>query len=280
MWDGPRARLLWVDIAAGLVYEGGLADGRITPRGRTALGEMTGAVVPSAGGAMLVAGQERLWLLPGEGRPAVPGPRIIPYGAHRRCNDGATDPAGRFLVGTMSLDGASTTETLVRLETDGRLSTLDDDLGLSNGLAWSADGTRMFSADTPNHVVWVRSYDAATGAAGPREPFLTLGEALPDGILTDAADHLWVALWGSGELRRYAPDGTPAGRLELPAPCVTSVALAGPDLGTLVITTARDELTDAQQRTWPDSGRIFTARAPAPGLPVVPWSGAAGFGTG
>ena len=32
------------------------------------------------------------------------GVRIVAAGQHRRLNDGSTDPAGRFLVGTLSLE--------------------------------------------------------------------------------------------------------------------------------------------------------------------------------
>ena len=45
---------------------------------------------------------------------------------------------------------------------------------------------------------------------------------------------------------RWAPDGTKDLEIEIPAPNVTSVAFAGPDLRTLVIGTARENLTEEQ----------------------------------
>jgi sugar lactone lactonase YvrE len=92
----------------------------------------------------------------------------------------------------------------------------------------------------------------------------------------DAAGHLWVAVWGGGEVRRYAPDGILVERVATGAPHTSSVAFAGDDLRTLVITTATSELGDEQLRAHPGSGRLFTVPVDVPGLPVAPWDGPAG----
>jgi sugar lactone lactonase YvrE len=174
---------------------------------------------------------------------------------------------------TPALAGASQREVLVRWEDDGRLTTLDDDLTLSNGLAWSADGRLMYSVDTLRRVVFVRDYDATTGAVGERRVHLRIEDGFPDGIALDAADHLWIAVWGEGEVRRFTPDGVLTGRVVLPAPHTSSVAFAGDDLRTLVVTTAQAELPDERLRAFPDSGRLFTVRVDVPGLPLSGWSG-------
>src|SRR4051812_9228635 len=172
-WDVVRARLLWVDILGGAVLEGSLDDGRIEVTGRHAFDGMVGAVAVGDDGTLLVAAQERLVVVRPDGS-RTDGPRIVPAGARRRLNDGAPDPAGRFLVGTMALDGESDREVLVRLERDGTLTPLDADLTLSNGLAWSADGRRMYSADSGRRTVFVREYDPVDGAVGERRVHLTI----------------------------------------------------------------------------------------------------------
>jgi sugar lactone lactonase YvrE len=277
VWDGPRGRLLWVDIEGGEVLEGALDGGAITVTGRIVFDTMVGAVTVAADGTLLVAAQEHLVVQHPDGT-REDGPRVVPAGEARRLNDGKTDPAGRFLVGTLSLAGPSEREVLVRLEVDGRLTVLDDDLALSNGLAWSVDGRRMFSVDTLRGTVSVRDYDPGSGAVGPRRVHLRLEGGFPDGIAMDAADHLWVAVWGGGEVRRYAPDGALVERVATGAPHTSSVAFAGPDLRVLVVTTATSELTEAQLRAHPDSGRMLTVPVEVPGLPVAPWRAPAGSG--
>ena len=318
VWDAERGRLLWVDILAGAILRGRLDGRRVETTGRIDIGGMVGAVAVAADGGLLVAAQEQLVALPVAGERVL-GPRIIAAGEHRRLNDGAVDPDGRFLVGTLSLeedpdaggsdaggsdaggsdaggsdaggsdaggsdaggseaggsDGdESGREVLVRLERDGSLTELDADLTLSNGLAWSTDGTTMFSVDTLRHTVFVRDYDRRSGVVGDRRVHLHIDGGFPDGIAVDAADHLWVAVWGAGEVRRFAPDGELVDRIVVPAPHTSSVAFAGDDLRTLVITTATDGLTGEQRRDFPDSGRLFTARVDVPGCPVPAWSGA------
>jgi sugar lactone lactonase YvrE len=274
-WDVARRRLLWVDILGGAVLEGTLDAGRVEVTRRHAFDGMVGAVAFADDGTLLVAAQERLVVVRTDGSRAD-GPRVVPPGSRRRSNDGATDPAGRFCIGTMSLDGDSEHETLTRLEPDGSLTTLDDDLGLSNGLAWSVDGRLLYSVDSARSAVFVRDYDPAGGAVGERREHLRL-DGTPDGIAVDADDHLWVAVHGAGEARRYAPDGTVVDRRTVPAPHSTAVALAGEDLRTLVITTAYGELEPDQRREHPESGRLFTTRVDVPGVPVVPWSGSSAF---
>jgi sugar lactone lactonase YvrE len=272
VWDARRRRLLWVDILGGLVLEGSLEGHDVRITGRHPFDGLVGAVAVAEDGTLLVAAQQHVVVVRPDGS-RVPGPRIVPPGEARRLNDGSTDPAGRFLVGTLSLDGPSAREVLVRLEEDGSVTQLDDDLALSNGLAWSADGRRMYSVDTLRRTVHVRDYDAATGAVGERTTHLLLEQGWPDGIAMDAEDHLWVAIWGEGEVRRFAPDGSLVDRLAVPAPHTSSVAFAGDDLRTLVITTATAELDPAHLLAHPDSGHLFTARTDVPGLPVPPWSG-------
>ena len=272
----PRNRLLWVDIEGGVVLGGVLDGDSIAVTDRIGFDGMVGAVAVAGDGTLLVAAQEQLVVRHPDGR-REDGPRVVPAGEARRLNDGKTDPAGRFLVGTLSLAGPSEREVLVRLEAGGDLTVLDDDLALSNGLAWSSDGRRMFSVDSPRGTVAVRDYDVESGAVGPRRVHLRVDGGLPDGIAMDADDHLWVVVWGGGKVRRYRPDGTFAGRIATGAPHTSSVAFAGEDLRTLVITTATSELTEAQLRAHPDSGRMFTVRAAVPGLPVVPWQGPAAW---
>jgi sugar lactone lactonase YvrE len=274
LWDPPRRRVLWVDVDAGTVYAGELGGGQVLVRRSWQLDRTVGAVVCSASGDLLVAGARALITVTEAG--SVTGPAIMAEPT-RRLNDGGCDPAGNFLVGTLALDGARGHEILVRIERDQTVTVLDEDLTLSNGLAWSAHGTLLYSVDSVPGIVWIRSYDAVTGASGPRREWLRVTDGIPDGICLDADGYLWVAIWGAGQVRRYAPDGQLAGIVDVPAPHTSSVAFVGDDRDQLLITTATADLPAEQLAAFPDSGRLFLADVGVTGIPVTPWSGWSGW---
>jgi sugar lactone lactonase YvrE len=273
VWDAARERVLWVDINAGLVHAGHLGDGLVRPVARLRFKETVGAVVPAADGRLLVAGARRLYHVDDAWRCTVLA-EVIPKSKPSRLNDGACDPAGRFLVGSMALDARRGEECLYRLELDGGVTVLDADLTISNGLAWSPDGAVMYSTDTNPGVVWARAYDSEQGDHGPRREVVRLHQGgWPDGLCVDAEGNLWVAIWGGGEVRCYSPDGDRLATVSVPAPHTTSVAFVGPERDTLLITTATDQLSAAQLDAFPLSGRLFLAHVGVAGLPVAPWAG-------
>jgi sugar lactone lactonase YvrE len=271
-WDAVRSRLLWVDIEGHAVLEGRLVGRRVEVTGRDVFDGLTSAVSVAADGRKVVAVRDRLVLVDVDGTRRV-GPRIVPEGERRRLNDAKADPAGRFLVGTMPLSGTSSREVLVQVAPDLSLRVLDDDLTQANGIAWSVDGSALYTVDTQRRTVFVRDYDVETGDVGSRNVHLRLrqDDGFPDGACGDAEDHLWVAVWGAGQVRRYAPDGTQVGVVSVPAPYTSCAAFAGAGLDLLVITTAREGLTDAQQAQHPSSGCLFTVHVGVSGVPVGPW---------
>ena len=144
------------------------------------------------------------------------------------------------------------------------------DVGLSNGLDWTDDRRLFYYSDTTIGRVDVFDTDPDTGALSGRRPFVTsLPE--PDGLTLDAEGCVWLAVWGSGELRRYTPDGRLDTVVRLPARQVTSAAFGGPDLGTLYITTAREGLTPADLGRATPRGRhlrLHPRRHRPPAVPV------------
>jgi len=231
-WDAARQRLLWVDIEGEAVHvrEAGGGERRV------ACGSMVGAVAPWAGDVVLAALTGALAavdLASGDVRPLV----AVPHEQDGlRCNDGMCDPAGRFWIGTMALDERPGAGALYRFGTDGDLVRVLDDVSLSNGLGWRDD--RMYFIDTPTGRVDVFDYDAATGDISGRRPFAVIDEAdgVPDGMAVDDEGGVWVALHGGGELRRFAPDGTPEARVEVPEDGATACAFGGEDGRTLYVT--------------------------------------------
>ncbi|MEU4240049.1 SMP-30/gluconolactonase/LRE family protein [Actinoplanes sp. NPDC026619] len=263
LWDSARQRLLWVDILAGQVLAGRLDPFEVTDT--WSFDDFATAVAVAADGSLLVAEREILTRVDPDGRRSQVA-RVLAAGCGSRLNDGAVDPSGRFVVGSMALDDRTGQEVLVRLE-NGGCTTLDSDLTLSNGLAWTPDGSGLYSIDSVARRVRVRDYPG-----GDRHDLLEITGGLPDGMCLDSDGNLWIAVHGAGRVECRSPGGTLFGVIELDTPQPTSVAFAGPDLDVLVITTATEGMSAAGLAAHPDSGRIFTARVGATGLPTPYWN--------
>ena len=272
VWDASANRILWVDILANRVLEGRLVGTTVEQTARHEFAGPVSAVVPSEDGSLLIAEKECLTIVSPSGEHRQ-GPRILPNGTTSRLNDGGCDPAGRFVVGTKSLVAGGDSEVLLRLEDDAALTTIDSDLTLSNGVAWSTDGSRLYSVDTLAQTVWIRDYDALSGMVGNRRALIRITDGFPDGLCIDTSDNLWLAVWGAGEVRAYSPDGQQLHTVRVAAPQVSSVAFVGEELDLLLITTAREDLDAEQLTRFPHSGRLFTIAVGATGLCTTPWSG-------
>lgn len=277
VWDPDAERVLWVDIPTGRLHSGAL--GSVTPGDSTIIdtnaqeiGEPITAVCLARDGGVLVSAQRRLIAIDGAGA-VHRGPDILPPGRHNRMNDGACDSFGRYLVGTLSLDDESYHEELLRVEPHGAVSAMRSGIGLSNGIAWSPDGARLYHVDTLARTVWAADYDAATGSATQWAALFTVDGGSPDGVAVDADGMLWVAIWGAGEVRRYDIAGKIHTIISVAAPHTSSVAFVGRKLDRLLITTATSELSESELSRSPDSGALFLADPGVIGVPAGRWAG-------
>ena len=157
--------------------------------------------------------------------------------------------------------------SLYRLAPDGAVTELFGGVRLSNGLDWTDDLRLFYYADSLAGGVDVFDTDPDTGALSGRRRFVSTSGGLPDGLTLDAEGGLWLAVFGSGELRRYTPDGRLDTVVSLPVSQVTSAAFGGGDLSTLYITTARESFTPAELAAEPHAGDIFACTPGVAGRP-------------
>jgi len=269
VWDPDRGLLWWVDLLAGSVHA---IDPSTGARTRFDAGDAVGAVGLTRGGGLVLALADSFALAGADGQDLARVPGFTIDRTAIRFNDGKPDPWGNFIAGTMAWDESGNPPgSLYRLAPDGVVTELFGDVGLSNGLDWSDDQNLFYYSDTNIGRVDVFDTDPDTGALSGRRPFVTVPE--PDGLTLDAEGCVWLALWGSGELRRYTPDGRLDTVVRLPAWQVTSAAFGGPDLGTLFITTAREGLTPAEQAEQPQAGDIFACTPGVTGRPPFLFAG-------
>jgi sugar lactone lactonase YvrE len=86
-------------------------------------------------------------------------------------------------------------------------------------------------------------------------------------MTVDAEGGLWIALHGSGTIRRYTPDARLDRVVRVPPAMVTCCAFGGPDLTDLYITTMSLGLSEAERRAQPLAGGLFRCRPGVRGLP-------------
>jgi sugar lactone lactonase YvrE len=257
VWDASRGRLVWVDILAGHVHA---IDPETGVRTWFDAGDPVGAVGLTRSGRLVLALVDGFALADHDGQRLTRVPGFAVDRTVIRFNDGKPDPWGNFCAGTMAWDEqGSPPGSLYRLRPDGTVTELFGDVGLSNGLDWSDDRRAFYYADSNSGAVDLFDTDPDTGALRGRRQFVPVPEAdgIPDGLTLDAEGCVWLAVWGSGELRRYTPDGRLDTVVRLPARQVTSAAFGGRDLGTLYITSAREGYTEADLREQPHAGDIF-----------------------
>ena len=267
-WVPEDDCLLWVDIHRGLLHR------TYFPSAETVsvdLGAVS-AAFPAVGGGILTAGGSRLALhLPAE-RGERWTTRVIaevPAREGVRFNDAGVDPAGRVWVGSMHVAEAEPLGELYRLDGGGVLTTVVKGVTVSNGLGWSPDVTRMYYVDSPMRRIDVFDYDPATSEAFQRRVFADLSafDGIPDGLTVDADGGVWVAIWGGGVLRRFAPDGAQDAVIQVPVAQPTSCAFGGPGMGDLYVTSASVGLTEAELRAQPLAGRLLRLQPGPVGLP-------------
>lgn len=259
VWDEREARLYFVDILAARILRFHPASGVVEAM---ETGEPVGAVALRQAGGLICALQSGFALAEAFGGPLK---RLAAHdGApgQVRMNDGRCDAAGRFWAGTMAFDFRPGAGALYRLDPDGRVLKMLDGVTISNGMDWTADGTRMYYIDSPRRTVDVFDFDLAGGTISARRTAITIAEdaGLPDGMTLDDEGRIWVALWGGGAIHGYSPAGRLEEVIEVPAPQTTSCCFGGPDLMDLYITTARDGLDTGQLAAAPLSGALFVAR--------------------
>jgi L-arabinonolactonase len=187
-------------------------------------------------------------------------------GMPTRINDGKCDREGRFVFGTKhDVSNAEALGGFYRLNTDLTLERLPlGDCAISNSIAFSPDGARMYYCDSPTREIRVCDYASFAN----QRVFVTLTDATgePDGSAVDREGGLWNAQWGGNRIVRYGPEGVETDRVDVPTAQPSCVAFGGTKLGTLYITSARIGLDAQALQHDLQAGGVFIATPAHKGL--------------
>jgi sugar lactone lactonase YvrE len=265
VWSQSWGGLRFVDMFAGDLLT--LQDGGVE---RLHVGTVAAFHRPRASGGYVVATERTVRVAddPDESPGASAADLRLPRGT--RFNDGGCSPAGTLYAGTMAWDASAGGGQLLRITAAGSVDVVLDGVGISNGLAFSPDGSRAYYADTATGRVDV--FDNEDDRLVRRRPFVTVQahEGAPDGLTVDSEGGVWVALWGGGAVHGYDASGRLQQVVTLPARQVSACTFGGPDLATLFVTTSRENLPEHED---PEAGSVFGVQPGARGLAVLPFAG-------
>jgi sugar lactone lactonase YvrE len=264
-WDG-RDALRWCDIDAGAIHTSPV-DGAVSGSDDRII-ELPAPVTafqPSESPDQFVfAGADYVGIAR-EGTGAIA--RLAEFDHHSarvRFNEAKCDPAGRFIVGSMNLDG-DPDGAIYSVDEFGTVTTVIGGIGVANGFEWSGNGDTMWFTDTSTQTIYSGDY-SSDGELSNVRPFVH--GRMSDGLTRDTDGGFWNGIYDAGHVVHWDANGTKDLEFDVPAGHVTSVGFGGADLSILFIATARENLTEQQLEAQPLTGSIFQVETATHGFPV------------
>jgi sugar lactone lactonase YvrE len=229
-----------------------------------------GAVIPTTGNKLAIALVDGIHLANLDGSNLDNKFMIEAEILGNRMNDAKCDPNGVLFAGTMG-DKKSPSGSLYRINSEG-FEKVCKDITVSNGLAWSPNGSKIYYIDSGKRSVQISDFDLSTSSIIGFKNFIEFPTSfgIPDGMCADKEGGIWVAFFGGQQVRRFSESGIQTHEINLPVPLVTSCCFAGEDSTTLYITTASIDLGDGR-KIGSEEGNLFCVDVGIPGSGTVPF---------
>lgn len=269
IWDYKYNRLLWIDTQGSVfIHEPIGNDGKLYADKEIKLGKLVGTVVPYTQDTVVVALQDGIYKL-----------NLLTLDLTFMCapeggiegnkyNDGKCDASGRLWVGTMDNNCAPNKANFFVVDGKESRKALGN-VTISNGVAWSPDGKKMYYQDTPTLCVSQFDFDNEKGEISHRKEIIKMPEGFgtPDGNTVDEEGMLWVANWGAACVTRWNPNtGELLQKIHVPALNVSAVAFGGKDLDELYITTSALYMPEGEESKYPNAGKLFVVKPGVKGM--------------
>ena len=180
-------------------------------------------------------------------------------------DDMIVDGLGRAYVGDLGFDlppppDRGAVGRIILVMPDGATRVVADGLRFPNGIAVSADSSRLVVAEMDGECL--ADYDiAADGGLNFRRRFGNM--KTPDGICLDREQAVWVASFDEDAFIRVDRDGHELQRLEVPGRRAIACVLGGPVRRTLFCLSAATSYEELRQRK--SSARIDVIDVEIPG---------------
>ncbi|WP_166308189.1 SMP-30/gluconolactonase/LRE family protein [Bradyrhizobium sp. 26S5] len=183
-----------------------------------------------------------------------------------RSNDARVHPSGTFWLGTMGRQAEQGAGAIYALHR-GRITQLYPDITIPNAICFSPHGDIGYFADTARNALYRVPLDAETGLPVGQPAVLIQhhGTGGLDGAIVDADGLIWNARWGGGCVDIYDPLGKRLRSLRVPASQSSCPAFVGRDFSRVLVTSAWQDMDDAQRAADPGHGKTFLLDAAARG---------------
>ncbi len=183
-----------------------------------------------------------------------------------RMNDAKCDARGRMWAGSCHNDFVASLGKLHRWDGEASHKVVVENLALPNGLGWNKENTLMYLADSISQKILVSDFDLADDFVPSFRELITIDSGFPDGLAVDAEGCIWLAVWGGGRIIRISPQGAIISEHHFPVTQASSCAFGA--AGTLYVTSARKELSEAELAKQPLAGSLFTLATDTAGVQV------------
>lgn len=230
------------------------------------IGRAIGCAIPSEDNRILLNLQDGVFLFDPETRKYEELSDVEREIDNNRLNDGKCDSRGRFWFGSMS---RTANQPGAEFQVTGSFYSMDQNcivkrwfggVGISNGIAWNEDETKLYHVDSTAQAVYCFDYDLMKGEISNRMEIIRIdaSEGCPDGMTIDAEGMLWIAHFGGWKVTRWDPEkGRKLTEIRLPVSQVTCPAFGGKDYSKLYITTASIGLSEEERKEQPMAGVTF-----------------------
>ncbi len=146
--------------------------------------------------------------------------------------------------------GASTGQ-LWRVDTDGKVTLLEADMGTTNGIEVSPDEKILYVNESVQRNIW--AYDLSPdGEISNKRLLIQFPDFNMDGMRCDIEGNLYVTRHGKGTVAKLSPEGDVLLEVELTGKLCTNIVFGGSDGSTCYVTMA-------------DRGNVEVFRADLPG---------------
>jgi L-arabinonolactonase len=240
VWDVREGCLYWVDSTGRRVGKPALwrLDPRSGQQTHWSIERDVGAMALREAGGAVLALNDGFYLYDFKTQALEQVATVSDDTTRARLNDGKCDRRGRFFAGGMDDKEELPLCSLWRLDPDLSLHKVDSGIICSNGPCWSPDDRTFYFADTFQREIWAYDYDIQSGNLSHRRVFASTAAdtGFADGSTVDAEGFVWNAQVISGDLIRYAPDGSVDRKIGMPVRNITSVMFGGERLDEIYVT--------------------------------------------